>query len=225
MPEVTLLPVPHVSQIGPGADRFRNDCGAASAALLIRAYTGQIVTPDDVFSQITQEDRYLCAGELIIVLKQHGIPTVWRGLDAGSLYRALADRQPPIALIKAIGYTIVWFTLRFSGADKTKADAEKTEAEADLLKQKGYQTAIADLQQQITTLRAELEATRRQVREQDTLIRNLQMQLARVEAERNLWRDIALNRGGGAPPAEQPTGGLRLVQPAQVVPVTDAPEA
>ena len=101
MPDVTLLPVPAVSQSGKGADRFRNDCGAACVAMLIQAYTSQPVTPDEIFARITTQDRYLLASEMMLALSRASISTQWwAGLNLGNLFTYLVERKPAIALIK-----------------------------------------------------------------------------------------------------------------------------
>ena len=101
MPDVTLLPVPAISQLGQGADRFRNDCGATCVAMLIQAYTGQAVTPDEIFARITTQDRYLSATELMLALSRAGLPAQWwAGLSLGNLFAYLVERKPAIALIK-----------------------------------------------------------------------------------------------------------------------------
>ncbi len=101
MPDVTLLPVPAISQLGQGADRFRNDCGAACVAMLIEAYSGQAVTPDEIFARITTQDRYLLASEMMLALSRTGISTQWwAGLNLGNLFTYLVERKPAIALIK-----------------------------------------------------------------------------------------------------------------------------
>ena len=98
--EATLLPVPHISQLGLGADHFRNDCGAACAAMLIKAYTGKDVTPNQLFAAISPVDRYLRVDELKSALDQHGLQTTWQADNhLIGLFGILMDGRPVIALI------------------------------------------------------------------------------------------------------------------------------
>ncbi len=61
---ITLLPVPYVSQLGVGAEGHKNDCGAASAVMLLMAYTNSTMTPSrrslferDDFKQCDEQTR------------------------------------------------------------------------------------------------------------------------------------------------------------------------
>ncbi len=97
---VQLLPVPYMSQLGAGADAYHNDCGAASGAMLIKAYTGDIMTPDDFYRATGQEsDAYLSANQLATVLTTKGIATEWReNMTLVDLFETLAGGRPPIVL-------------------------------------------------------------------------------------------------------------------------------
>lgn len=95
-----LLPVPYVSQLGPGASQYNNDCGAASGAMLIGAYAHEDVTPDEFYEATGQTtDAYLSAGQLRRVLERYGIATEWQvGVKLADLFAMLAEERPPIVL-------------------------------------------------------------------------------------------------------------------------------
>jgi hypothetical protein len=99
---VPVLNVPYVSQLGPGADRHSNDCGAACAAMLIGAYTGDTIPPDEVYDQTgAPGDIYLSASHLLSVLRTYNVPAAWdQDLPLGELFELLAGKKPFIALIK-----------------------------------------------------------------------------------------------------------------------------
>ncbi len=90
---------------------------------------------------------------------------------------------------------IIWLYFKNSAPNtKIEAEADKTKAEADLLIQQGYQKAIVDFKDQVESLKSELVSMKEKVQEQDKLIEKLQKELAVLEAERNLWRDLALGK-------------------------------
>jgi len=90
---------------------------------------------------------------------------------------------------------LIWSYFKHSAPNtKIEAEADKTKAEADLLIQQGYQKAIADFKDQVENLKSELASMKAKVQEQDKLIEKLQKELAVLEAERNLWRDLALGK-------------------------------
>ncbi|NDJ75693.1 MAG: hypothetical protein GYB65_05500 [Chloroflexi bacterium] len=97
---VQLLPVPYVSQLGEGANAFHNDCGAACGAMLIKAYTGNNITPDDFYRATGQaDDDYLSVTQLMTVLTAHGISTEWyRELSLVDLFAMLVGGRPAIVL-------------------------------------------------------------------------------------------------------------------------------
>lgn len=60
MTTVFKLPVPYVSQLGPGADTHRNDCGAACLMMLLKAYGLSNISVDDLYLKANIEfDEYL----------------------------------------------------------------------------------------------------------------------------------------------------------------------
>jgi hypothetical protein len=94
--------VPYVSQQKEGALKFNNDCGAAAAAMLIRAYTDQEPTPDELFEQTGAEtDRFLTAGEVMALLRLFDIRSEWHvGCKREDLFETLITQRPLITLIK-----------------------------------------------------------------------------------------------------------------------------
>lgn len=97
----SLLPVPYVSQKGNGANRYINDCGAAAGVMLVRAYTGESITPDRFYKMTGQRtDRYLSAHQIIDVMSQMGVKADWRkNLKFDDIFQALMYNRPVIALI------------------------------------------------------------------------------------------------------------------------------
>ena len=98
----SLLPVPFISQLGPDADQHNNDCGAASGAMVLKAYTGLSLTPDEFYDKAHPDgDVYLGVGEITQVLSANGLGTSWdTNLSLGNLFLALTEFKPPIVLFK-----------------------------------------------------------------------------------------------------------------------------
>ncbi|MEZ0395570.1 MAG: C39 family peptidase [Anaerolineales bacterium] len=98
----TLLPVPYISQLGPGADAHRNDCGAASAAMLLAAYLGIRMTPDEFYTRFNfQGDAYLSQLQIRNAMSSLGLLTDFRAnLTYLDLFTFLASSKPVIALIR-----------------------------------------------------------------------------------------------------------------------------
>jgi len=99
---VTLLPVPYVSQLGTGADMHSNDCGAASAVMLLRAYQKSVLTPDDFYAQFNiSGDPFLSVQQIQRALNSMGLMTEFRsGLAIQDLFNAMASGKPAIVLIR-----------------------------------------------------------------------------------------------------------------------------
>lgn len=99
---ITLLPVPYVTQLGPGAELHKNDCGAASAIMLLRAYTNTAMTPDDFYAKFNiQGDPYLSVPTLRDTMGKLGVLTTFKaGLTIADLFNAFATGKPMIVLIR-----------------------------------------------------------------------------------------------------------------------------
>ena len=99
---VVLLPVPYVSQIGPGADAHNNDCGAASAVMMIAAYTKTKMTPDDFYTRYAiTGDPFLNVVQIRNGMGSLGVLTDFRaGLGIPDIFNAIAGGKPIIALIR-----------------------------------------------------------------------------------------------------------------------------
>ncbi len=101
---VNLLPVPYVSQLGTGADLHRNDCGAAAAIMLLRAYLdGFTLTPDEFYTRfaVPGPDPYLSVTQLRNALGSLGLLTDFKaGLSTQDLFAALAQGKPAIVLLR-----------------------------------------------------------------------------------------------------------------------------
>ncbi len=99
---VTLLPVPYVSQLGAAADAHSNDCGAASAVMLMHAYQKSSMTPDEFYTQFNiSGDPFLSVAQIQNALKTMGILTELRaGLTIPDLFNLMASGKPAIVLIR-----------------------------------------------------------------------------------------------------------------------------
>jgi hypothetical protein len=101
-PNASILPVPYVSQIGSGADKFNNDSGAAAGAMLVRAYTAQGINPDDFFTLSgVKEDAALTLSQINTTLATYGVSVELRSaLKLGDLALAIASGRPVILPVK-----------------------------------------------------------------------------------------------------------------------------
>ncbi len=99
---VTLIPVPYVSQLGPGADTHKNDCGAASAVMLLRAYTDTDMTPDQFYTDFSiSGDPYLSVTTMRNAMAKMGLLTNFKaGLSMSDLFNTCATGKPLIVLIR-----------------------------------------------------------------------------------------------------------------------------
>lgn len=99
---VSLLTVPYISQLGPGADSRHNDCGAAAVAMVLAAYTGTIITPDAFYDKFNiSGDPYLTTDHLRDALGGEGISTEFRSnLSLNDLFNYLALGTPLIVPTK-----------------------------------------------------------------------------------------------------------------------------
>ncbi len=100
----TLLPVPYISQLGPGADARKNDCGAASSIMLLRAYLPNFkMTPDEFYTRfsIPGADPYLSVTQLRNALGSLGLLTDFKAtLTMQDLFAFLAAGKPVIVLLR-----------------------------------------------------------------------------------------------------------------------------
>lgn len=99
---VKLLPVPYVTQRGPGADRFNNDSGAAAGVMLVRAYTGVSITVDEFFARSGQHADYpLSFTHISNVMKAIDVPVELRyNLKLSDLALSLSSGRPVILLVR-----------------------------------------------------------------------------------------------------------------------------
>ena len=99
---VSLLPVPYVSQLGPGAEEHRNDCGAACGVMLVKTYFPENNVTVNVFYNTCnpQGDVYLSASQIISALAVNNVRSTWEeNQDLDKLFDLLRNGQPAIALI------------------------------------------------------------------------------------------------------------------------------
>lgn len=99
---VVLLPVPYVSQPGIGADGHHNDCGAASAIMLLGAYFNVKMTPDEFYAKFgIPGDPFLSVVQLRDALGSLGLLTDFRAsLTVQDLFDALAAGKPVLVQLR-----------------------------------------------------------------------------------------------------------------------------
>lgn len=100
---LTTLPVPFVSQAGPGADSRQNDSGAAAAVMLLRAYQSNSAFTPDVFSArfALPADTHFNLTQLRAALASLGLSTESRaGLNMQDLFAFLAASKPVLAALR-----------------------------------------------------------------------------------------------------------------------------
>jgi hypothetical protein len=99
--QVSLLPVPYRSQLGSDADKYNNDCGAASGAMLVEAYTGKKVPVTEFYEATgSKSDQYLSAVQIMKVLDQYGVSSRWvTNQNLYHLFDHLYGGRPLIALV------------------------------------------------------------------------------------------------------------------------------
>jgi hypothetical protein len=99
---VVLLPVPYVSQLGTGADTHKNDCGATSSVMLLRAYLNIEMTPDEFYTKFAiKGDPYLSIQQIRNAMGSLGLMTDFRaGLALQDLFTFLAAGKPVIVLLR-----------------------------------------------------------------------------------------------------------------------------
>jgi GH25 family lysozyme M1 (1,4-beta-N-acetylmuramidase)/uncharacterized protein YvpB len=98
---VNTLKVPFISQISTSALEHNNDCGAASALMILKAYGSGSETVDQLYNQISPAgDSALSIGGLQQVLAKNGIKNEWKGdMKLADLFSILVADRPVIALI------------------------------------------------------------------------------------------------------------------------------
>lgn len=96
-----VLNVPFVSQLGVGADEHRNDCGAASACMLIGSYKAKTPTVDEFYNNTGMTyDGFLTAAQVIKVLESYSVSAKWQaGLKLDDLFQMLRAKRPVICLV------------------------------------------------------------------------------------------------------------------------------
>lgn len=100
---LTTLPVPFVSQVGPGADSRKNDSGAAAAVMLARAYQPNSAFTPDVFSArfALPADTHFNLAQIRAALASLGLSTESRaGLGMQDLFAFLAASKPVLAPLR-----------------------------------------------------------------------------------------------------------------------------
>jgi len=98
----SILNVPYIGQVGEGANAHGNDCGASSAAMIIKGLIGSVPTVDSLYDEVRPSgDSYLSVGDLMKLLSARGIKCEWDANYAiKDLYWTLVQGIPVIALIR-----------------------------------------------------------------------------------------------------------------------------
>ena len=99
---VSLLTVPYISQLGRGADSRSNDCGAAAAAMVLAAYTGTFITPDEFYEKFKiTGDPYLNVKQVRDALGYEGVANEFKSnLALKDLFESLVSGIPCIVPTK-----------------------------------------------------------------------------------------------------------------------------
>ncbi|MCX6064799.1 MAG: C39 family peptidase [Chloroflexi bacterium] len=97
-----LLPVPYISQVGSGADLHKNDCGAASAIMLLRAYMELKMTPDEFYTKFSVPgDPYLSVLQLRNAMGSLGVLTDYKvNFTIKDVFATLAAGKPLIVTLR-----------------------------------------------------------------------------------------------------------------------------
>jgi hypothetical protein len=94
------LQVPFVSQIEVGATEHNNDCGAAAALMVLKAYNIGELTVDQVYNQIAPVgDNSLLISGLQTFLVNKGIKNERKTTSLFDLFTILSGNRPVIALL------------------------------------------------------------------------------------------------------------------------------
>lgn len=101
-PAPVILPVPYTVQLGAGADKYKNDSGAAAGTMLVHAYTDKTPTVDEFFTKSGQTtDKALTLTQIGTGLTAFGVTIEQRAsLKLGDLALILATGRPVIVLVK-----------------------------------------------------------------------------------------------------------------------------
>ena len=98
-PTAAILPVPYLSQFEAG--QLTGDSGAVAGTMLVRAYTGQSLTPADFYEQTGQSsETTLSFAQIANTLNANGLPAEVRSnLKLADLCLILFTGRPIIALV------------------------------------------------------------------------------------------------------------------------------
>ena len=104
---VSLLYTPYISQLGPGANSRNNDSGAAAAAMVLAAYTGEFITPDEFYDMFNiSGDPYLTVNHVRDALGSQGVVTELKdGQTRDELFGYLNSDIP---VIVPINYKVLY---------------------------------------------------------------------------------------------------------------------
>lgn len=98
-----IIDTPYIGQVGSGADEHGNDCGAASAGMIIKKVKGSVPSVDVLYNEVQPSgNSYLGADQLMSLMVRRGITSTWKaGLSIADLFWLLASGDMPIiALIR-----------------------------------------------------------------------------------------------------------------------------
>jgi len=99
---IYCLPVPYLSQMG--IDEAVYDSGAAAGAMLVRAYTGNLLTPREFLDQVgPYNETSLSLTQIANVLRTNGVQVEMRSnLKLSDLDLILFSGRPAMVLVKQI---------------------------------------------------------------------------------------------------------------------------
>lgn len=97
-----ILPIPYVSQLGPGADKYSGDCGGACSTMILRGYNpASDMTPDKFMSQSGKGTHdFLSIADIQNGLARNGVQTDYRAnMQSGDLFSYLVQQKPMVMLV------------------------------------------------------------------------------------------------------------------------------
>lgn len=102
MKNVLLTDIPHIPQVGAGADGFRGDCGPACVAMAVNGLMDRDITVDQasIACGHTTDKRSTGFGQLSSALTYYGLsPNYRRPIRAAEIREELAEGRPAICLL------------------------------------------------------------------------------------------------------------------------------
>lgn len=94
---ISVITTPFVSQIGPGADQRKYDCGGAAAAMVIEGTTGIQVSVDDLMGDLG--DVYVTYNGMQSLVEPYGIVLDSQWFNSPDVLRKYVQLQAPVLVV------------------------------------------------------------------------------------------------------------------------------